>query len=69
MTEIVVTLGFEYLVTREFYGYIRKSYVATVIRIGQRKVKDIEVFVKYVIECFVAVLYVCLRSVPFESAE
>ena len=34
-----------------------------------RAIVDIEVFVKYIIECFVAVLYVCLRTVPLDSAE
>ena len=60
---------YKYLVTRELYGYIRNSYVASVIRIGHRKVKDIEVFVQDVIECFVAVFYVRLRNVPFEPVE
>ena len=67
MAEIVVSLSVEYLVAREVYGYVRNSYVTTVIRTGQRKVKDIEISVKYVIECFVAVLHVCRRTVPFES--
>ena len=62
-------LGVEYLVTFELHRYIRDSYVPSVIRIGQRKVRDIEIFVEYVIECFVAILYDCLRTVPFESVE
>ena len=61
-----MSLNVEYLVTRELYGSIPNSYVTSVIRIGQRKVGDIEVFVEYVIEGFVAVLYVCLRTSPFE---
>ena len=61
-----MSLSVEYLVASEFYGYVRNLYVTTVIRIGQRKVKDIEILVKYAIECFVAVLYVCLRASLFE---
>ena len=61
LREIVVSLSVAYLVTREIYGYIRSSYVAFVIRIGQRKVKDIE--------CLVALFYVCLRTDPFEFVE
>ena len=64
-----MSLRVEYLATRELYAYIRNTYVATVIRIGQRKVKNIEVFVGYVIECCVAILYICLRTSSFESVE
>ena len=60
-------LGVEYLVTCELYGYIHDSDVSSVVRIGLRKVEDIEVFVKYVTGCFVAVFHVFLRTVPFES--
>ena len=77
LTEIVVSLGVEYLVACELYGYICNSYVAAVVHIGQRKVKDIEVPLKYVIEVPVkyvieglfAVFHVFFRTVPFEFFE
>lgn len=64
-----MSLSVEYLGTPVLHGYIRDSYVSSVVRIGLRKVKDIEVFVKYVIEYFISTLNVFLRSLLFEAVE
>ena len=69
LTEIAASLGVEYLVACELYGHGRNSYVCSVVRIGQRKVKDIEVLFKHVIEGLVAVFHVFLRTVPFKFVE